>query len=84
MIQEIAKLSGIPTSAQAELASVISLFTQRPPLTPPANTLLFVASLGSYIIALVLPPTLSGPLSTQLLVSSPGTLANLARSVNSS
>ena len=63
---------------QEELTSVISLLTHKPPLTPPANTRLCVASLGSNKIARVLPPILLGPRSTQeLSEASPGALCDM-------
>ena len=60
---------------QSDTADVIFVFFHRPPLTPPAITVLPDKSVGSKIIALVRPPMLFGPLSIQLLsVPSPGTL----------
>ena len=79
MILEMFKFSGILTRTQVEFALEIFVFFQRPPLTPPAKTVSFVLSLGSNIMALVLPPTLSGPLEIQLLsAASPGTLADIS------
>ena len=63
------------TFTQLELLLVISLLYQSPPVTPPAQTFLPEMSLGSHASALVLPPTLLGPSSFQLvstLVLSPG------------
>ena len=58
----------------SESSSVISSFTNIPPLTPPAKTLLFVASFGSNIIPFVLPATFEGPLATHAISGfSPGT-----------
>ena len=54
---------------------VISVFFHNPPLIPPAITVLLVLSVGSKMIAFVLPPTLFGPLSTHgLSAPSPGVL----------
>ena len=73
-IHDTAKFSGTPTCVHSERALDIFVFFQSPPLTPPANTVSLEASLGSKITALVLPPTLFGPLSIQgLFKSSPGT-----------
>ena len=47
-------------------AFVISLVYHSPPVTPAAHSFLFEESFGSSIIALVLPPIVLGPLSTQL------------------
>ena len=53
------------TFTQAELGSAILVLYQSPPVTPPAQTLF--GSLGSQVMALVLPPILSGPRSIQLV-----------------
>ena len=75
VMQVTDKFSDTPTCCQEVFGSVMSLLTHKPPLTPPAKTLLFVASFGSNKIALVLPPTLFGPLSIHgLSAASPGTL----------
>ncbi len=71
---ETAKFSGISTLVHTLLALDILVFFHKPPLTPPAKTVLFDASVGSNINPLVLPPTLFGPLSNQpLSKASPGT-----------
>ena len=58
-----------------EFSSEMLLFFHKPPLTLPANTVLSLGSFGSNIIALVLPPTLLGPLFIHILsVASPGVL----------
>ena len=54
------------TLTQLGALTVISSVYQRPPETLPAQNFLFVASLGSNMIALDLPPTLLGPCSIQL------------------
>ena len=67
------------TFTQPELASVIFILYQRPPLAPPAQTLLAVV--GSQANALVRPPTLLGPNSVQLVAAlelSPGNVVALA------
>ena len=48
--------------------SVISRFTHRPPLTHPAHSLFLSGSLGSIMMARVLPPIFFGPLSFQSIV----------------
>src|SRR5690606_3750899 len=66
-----AKFPGTPaTRCQTEEGLVISSLTQRPPLTPPANTLVVLP--GAKIREWVLPPTLLGPRSSHRLVASPG------------
>ena len=71
--QVIERLVGKPvTKDQPPLVEILSVF-HKPPLAPPAKTLLFVPSVGSKNNTLVLPPTLLGPLSIQRLsVPSPG------------
>ena len=54
------------------------VFLNKPPLTPPANTVSLELSLGSNINPFVLPPTFPGPLSFHFIVSdSPGTVGTL-------
>ena len=62
-----------------ELGSEILVFLYKPPVTPPVKTVSSVLSLGSNIMAFVLPPTLLGPLSYHLSTAdSPGTIDALA------
>ena len=73
--QDTFRLSVILTLVHTDPEFEIAVFFHNPPLTPPAKTVSRVGSFGSNIIALVLPPTFVGPLSTQLLsTASPGTL----------
>ena len=58
------------TACQVDPVLVISLLYHKPPETPPAHTLL--VEVGSQVRALVLPPTLSGPLSTHGALAAPG------------
>ena len=51
------------TSVQLGVVAVISVVFHSPPDTPTANTVLFVESLGSIRMALVLPPMVLGPIS---------------------
>ena len=62
----------------------MSVFFHNPPETPPAYTVLFVASFGSNIITLVLPPTLLGPLSSHAFVAFPGVFLERRLFFNSS
>ena len=75
MIEDTAKFLGIPSIIfHSEFGLPTSSFKNKPPLTPPAKTLLLELSLGSNIAALVLPPTLLGPLWIHAISSfSPGT-----------
>ena len=60
--------------SHSDSASSIFSFTNIPPLTPPAKTLVFELSLGSNIIPLVLPAIFVGPLATHAISGfSPGT-----------
>ena len=63
-MDETAKFWGIfsSTKVQGELGLDILVFLNIPPETPPANTVSFVGSFGSHIMAFVRPPTLYGPL----------------------
>ena len=61
-----ARLPHVPsTEFHVGLPDVISFVYHNPPVTPAAHNFLFVESLGSRRIALVLPPIVLGPLSTQ-------------------
>ena len=60
------------TLVHEELALVISLLYQSPPVTPPAQTFFPVISFGSQTKVRVLPPTLFGPRSTHGAVDVPG------------
>ena len=60
------------TLVQVELELEMLVFFHRPPLTPPANTVLLLESLGSKNTTLERPPTLFGPRSSQAFVNSPG------------
>ena len=61
------------TATHVEVDEVISLLYHKPPVTPPAQTFFLLLSFGSNNKALVLPPTLLGPLSVHLLeVELPG------------
>ena len=59
---------------QVGFVSVISVVFHNPPPTLAAKTVFPVASFLSIIIARVLPPTLEGPRSSQLMLSAPATL----------
>ena len=72
VIEDTARFPGtFSTRAHCEPLLEISVFFHKPPLTPPAKTVLLLLSLGSNKIARVLPPTLFGPLSSHALVPSP-------------
>ena len=60
------------TGCHCKAALVISLLNQRPPVTPPAQTLFPDVAFGSQTKALVLPPTLFGPRSTHGKLVEPG------------
>ena len=63
-IDETAKLAHVPsTKFQFWVFEVISLLYHKPPLTPAAQ--IFVELFGSNITALVLPPIVLGPRSSQ-------------------
>jgi hypothetical protein len=72
---EIGRFLGIPSIIfHSDSALSILSFTNIPPLTPPAKTLLLELSLGSNIIPLVLPAIFVGPLATHAISGfSPGT-----------
>ena len=56
---------------QEDVLLVMSVLYQRPPPIPPANTFLFVLSVGSNIKALTRPPTSFGPRSVHLFEAVP-------------
>ena len=78
-MEDTGMFSGIPSIfTHWELGSDILIFLNKPPETPPVNTVSSVESLGSNIAPFVLPPTLFGPLSIHFVsTDSPGTVFSL-------